>query len=82
MYLIIYIKETNNATNSAKGIDSQIPSTFNNFGKNIIASIINTKVLRNDSKADIKPLENDVNNPEAKILNPMNKKLIPNKSIP
>lgn len=61
--------------NSATGTAIQTPVTPRKRGSIIRLITINTRVLENDTIADIFPLESAVNIPEEKILNPLNRKL-------
>lgn len=71
-------KETINASISAVGIASHIPSTPINKGRSIIAPDIKTNVLINDIIAETLPFERAVNIAEAKMLNPENKNVMEN----
>ena len=64
------------------GIANQIPVTENQVGKTSKLSTIKTKVLIIERRADTFPLDRAVNKADAKILIPVNKKLIENSLNP
>ena len=66
--------EAINVATSAIGTTSQIPVTPNRRG-NVTSPITKKiKVLKEETNAEINPLDNAVNNPEVKILNPQIRK--------
>lgn len=64
------------AINSAAGVASQMPFTPRSIGNTIMVININTNDLENARMADTTPLDNAVNIPLAKILNPIKSKAI------
>ena len=62
------------AISSAAGVAIQIPFTPRIMGSTIIAASINTKDLENARTAETIPLDNAVNIPLAKILNPIKRR--------
>lgn len=60
-----------NAINSAVGVANQMPFTSKKAGNTSIVININTNDLENARMAETTPLDNAVNNPLAKILNPI-----------
>ena len=60
---------------SAMGIANHTPVTCKNFGKTKRKTVINPNVRRKDIAADAFPFDNAVNNADAKILHPENRKL-------
>lgn len=60
-----------NAINSAVGVANQMPFTPKKAGNTSIVININTNDLENARMAETTPLDNAVNNPLAKILNPI-----------
>ena len=58
------------AINSVAGVASQIPITPKNAGRISMAIMVNTKVRKKASTAEIIPLESAANIPLAKMLNP------------
>ena len=69
------IKLTMVVKNSATTKEIHTPSNPHIKGKISMAAICKTKVLKNESSADITPLFNAVKNEEPKIEYPANKKL-------
>ena len=65
--------EAINVATSAIGTTSQIPVTPNRRGNVTIPMTKKIKVLKEETSAEINPLE-AVNNPEVKILNPQIRK--------
>ena len=59
------------AISSAAGVASQIPFTPKTAGNTSIITSINTKDLENANTAETIPLDNAVNIPLAKMLNPI-----------
>ena len=76
LYTVLYrytqYADTAIAKTSATGTAIQTPSTPTNVGNASIAPARNTN-RKNDSRADIIPLDRAANNAEAKTLNPMNR---------
>ena len=66
--------EAINVATSAIGTTSQIPVTPNRRGNVTIPMTKQIKVLKEETNAEINPLDNAVNNPEVKILNPQIRK--------
>ena len=66
--------EAINVATSAIGTTSQIPVTPNRRGNVTIPITKKIKVLKEETNAEINPLDNAVNNPEVKILNPQIRK--------
>ena len=67
---------------SATGTASQTPSSSQSQGRSKRLRIRNTKVRRKDRIADTTPLEKAVKRAEAKILIPVNRKLMENRAKP
>ena len=59
---------------SALGMASQAPISLKGMGRSRIAPTRNTKVLEKEMTADTRPFERAVNQAEAKILKPINRK--------
>ena len=66
--------EAINVATSAIGTTSQIPVTPNRRGTETIPITKKIKVLKEETSAEINPLDNAVNNPDVKILNPQIRK--------
>ena len=67
---------------SARGTAIQRPSWPHSNGNNKMAPVKNKKVLAMEIMADTLPSEKAVNMAEAKILKPINKKLMANTGNP
>ena len=65
--------EITTARNSAIGIDTHTPVVSNKPGNIANMPSINTKVLRNETNAEILPFDTDVKNTDEKIFVPANK---------
>ena len=61
---------------------SQIPLTPKNFGRTNMAMVMNKKVRRKESTAEIFPLEREVNSAEAAMFMPMKRNAGENKRRP
>ena len=66
--------EAINVATSAIGTTSQIPVTPNRRGNVTIPITKKIKVLKEETSAEINPLDNAVNNPDVKILTPQLRK--------
>lgn len=62
--------EAINVITSAIGTTNQIPVTPNSGGNVTIPITKKINVLKEETNAEINPLDNAVNNPEVRILNP------------